>query len=287
MRLLGRVAGFLLMIAGGAGLLFCLVGIYVGIQALGRAEESVTSALTRADQALVEVDDGLRVAGTSLFQADQTVSDVQSTIDNVNQTITDTLPLVNSLGTVVGTDVPQTIRATQQALNSAQSTALIADGILGAVSRIGLISSQVYNPSVPLSSAIGQISASLNDLPTALEGMRGDITAATGNMQRLQGDTAQLAANIDTIKASLSDARDVVSGYQDIIEDLRTDLASLQTSVPDWFNGLRWGGALLLIWLGAAQIGLMTQGWELVKRSRASEDPAASLEHRPLTVDEG
>jgi hypothetical protein len=286
MRLLGRVAGFLLMIAGGAGLLFCLIGIYVGIQALGRAETSVAGALTRADQALIEVDDGLRVAGTSLSQANQTVGNVQITIDNVNQTITDTLPLVNSLGSVVGTDVPQTIRATQQALNSAQSTALIADGILGAVSRIGLISSQVYNPSVPLSSAIGQISASLNDLPTALEGMRGDITAATGNMQRLQGDTAQLAANIDTIRASLSDARDVVSGYQKIIADLRTDLASLQTSVPDWFSGLRWGGALLLLWLGAAQIGLMTQGWELVKRSRAAEEPAISLQDRPLIVDD-
>jgi hypothetical protein len=35
---------------------------------------------------------------------------------------------------------------------------------------------------------------------------------------------------------------------------------------------LRLALSLALVWLGLAQIGLLTQGWELIGRSRRTED---------------
>jgi hypothetical protein len=41
--------------------------------------------------------------------------------------------------------------------------------------------------------------------------------------------------------------------------------------LPGWLSVIRLGISLMLIWLGIAQIGLLTQGWELIQRSRKVE----------------
>lgn len=46
-------------------------------------------------------------------------------------------------------------------------------------------------------------------------------------------------------------------------------VAMLQEGLPRWLAWMRLGFSLVLIWLGIAQIGLLTQGWELMGRGRA------------------
>jgi hypothetical protein len=60
----------------------------------------------------------------------------------------------------------------------------------------------------------------------------------------------------------------VLDQYQGIVQDLRDMLSSARQSLPDWLTRVQVAASLVLIWLGIAQLGLITQGWELIGRSR-------------------
>ncbi|HEU5089583.1 MAG TPA: hypothetical protein VFT99_19140, partial [Roseiflexaceae bacterium] len=182
--------------------------------------------------------------------------------------ITDTIPTLDTLSSVVGDDMPRTISTTRQALDSAQSTARVADQLLTAISSIGLLNAQVYNPQVPLNVAIGQVAQSLDALPTSLSRMKTSINSASGSLLRVQQDTAGVASSVGEIRASLTQARDVLSRYQNTVTQLHNEVTSARSALPTWLSAVRWGGGLLMIWLGAAQIGLITQGMEYSRRAR-------------------
>jgi hypothetical protein len=148
-RLVSRLAGALLIIAGIIGLGLSLAGLIVGLPALGSAEQMLDRRLTDLDQALSAAADGLRIADDSLSGAAGTITAIETTVRSSGQAISDTLPTVDRIGILIGEDIPRTIRSTQQALESARETARVADAILGAISRTGLLGN-VYNPEVPL-----------------------------------------------------------------------------------------------------------------------------------------
>jgi hypothetical protein len=62
----------------------------------------------------------------------------------------------------------------------------------------------------------------------------------------------------------------VITKYQDIVGELRGEVAEVRRDLPGWLSAVRVGVSLVLLWLGIAQIGLLTQGWELILRSRAT-----------------
>jgi hypothetical protein len=94
------------------------------------------------------------------------------------------------------------------------------------------------------------------------------LTATYGNLQALQQDFATMAQDIGQVDTNLQDARSVLEQYQQIVQDLQTMLSSARRSLPDWLTGVQVAVSLVLIWLGISQLGLITQGWELIGRSR-------------------
>jgi hypothetical protein len=68
--------------------------------------------------------------------------------------------------------------------------------------------------------------------------------------------------------ASLRDAQGVVSRYQGVVASLQADMRTLRGELPSGLNLVAWGIALILIWLGVAQVGLLSQGLEMLGRSR-------------------
>jgi hypothetical protein len=87
---------------------------------------------------------------------------------------------------------------------------------------------------------------------------------------------------MDDIGASMADAESVLAKYQEIVGELRGEVAKVRRDLPGWLSALRLGISLVLLWLGIAQIGLLTQGWELIQRSRAA--PPAERAEQPETL---
>ena len=113
-RLVSRLAGALLIIAGIIGLGLSLAGLIVGLPALGAAEQTLDRRLTDLDHALSGAADGLRIADDSLSGAAGTITAIETTVRSSGQAISDTLPTIDRIGILIGEDIPRTIRSTQQ-----------------------------------------------------------------------------------------------------------------------------------------------------------------------------
>ena len=83
-----------------------------------------------------------------------------------------------------------------------------------------------------------------------------------------------MVESVSEISASLENARTVLVEYQAVVADLQSLVTRTRQGLPQWLWWLRIGLSLILAWLGLAQIGLLTQGLELIGRSRKSP-PAA------------
>jgi methyl-accepting chemotaxis protein len=269
-QVLTRAAGVALIAAGVAGVLFCVLALVSVWQLLSNVQVSADRRIAQLDRALAATGDGLVVAHDSLGRAKATMQSLHTTIDGASQAITDTLPALDRVGVLVGQDLPTTITSTRSALASAQETARVADGLLGTISQFQLIGAETYNPKVPLNIAIGQVADSLKDLPEALTGVQGDLRQTAGNLGKVNAQIGSVASHMGEIGTSMADAESVITKYQGIVTELRGEMAELRRDLPGWLSTLRLGISLVLIWLGIAQIGLLTQGWELIQRSRAA-----------------
>ncbi|ABU59361.1 hypothetical protein [Roseiflexus castenholzii] len=265
-RLLRRTVGFLLIGAGCVGLVISLAGFFIGLPAIGAAEEAINSRIADLDQALIVAADGLTVADASLTNASETIIAIETTIRSSGQAISDTLPTLDRIGTLVGVEIPRTIRSTQQTLESARETARVADTVLGAIGRIGLLGANTYNPDVPLNQAIQQVSDSLDPLPASLSNMRDRLAVTGANLRQLGTNTEAVAENIAAINDGFRDARRVINHYQTLLADLRADLTALRTAAPVWFSAARVLLALLAVWFALAQIALFAQGLMLLRQ---------------------
>ena len=281
-QVLTRVAGVTLIGAGVAGVLFSLIALVFVARLMSNVQAAADQRLAQLDRALAATGDGLVVARDSLGRAKATMRSLHTTIEDASQAITDTLPALDRVGVLVGEDLPTTITSTRSALTSAQETARVADSLLGTISRFQLIGAELYNPDVPLNVAIGQVAASLNGLPESLASVQGDLRQTTGNLGRVNAQIGSVAGDMDDIGASMTNAESVIAKYQDIVGELRGQVAEARRELPGWLSGIRLGISLVLLWLGIAQIGLLTQGWELVQRSRAA--PPADQVDEPKTL---
>jgi methyl-accepting chemotaxis protein len=281
-QVLTRAAGVALIAAGVAGVLFCIVALVVVSQLLSDVQAAADRRIAQLDRALAATGDGLVVAHDSLGRAEVTMRSLHTTIDGASQAITDTLPALDRVGALVGQDLPTTITSTRSALASAQETARVADSLLGTISRFQLIGAELYNPAVPLNVAIGQVADSLKGLPESLTGVQGDLRQTAGNLSKVNTQIGSVAGHMGEIGASMADAESVIAKYQGIVVELRGEVAELRRDLPGWLSALRLGISLVLIWLGIAQIGLLTQGWELVQRSRAAR--TAKRTEKPGTL---
>jgi methyl-accepting chemotaxis protein len=260
-QLLTRLVGFILVIGAILGLILSIAGLVIVSSVENQVTTRIVAGLDLLDSALDSTADGLSVADKALVEAGDTVRSLETTTLGVSQTISDTIPLVDSVATLVGEDLPSSISAAQTALTAAESSAL---------------SGVEYEPPVPLHTGIAQISGSLDRLPAAFTEMERGLDTTSSNLARIETDVAWLSGSIGQIDTSLDDARSVVGQYQSVVVSLRAELASTRETLPRWLGWLRWGISLILVWLGIAQLGLLSQGLELVRREWGQ--PAAKTE---------
>jgi methyl-accepting chemotaxis protein len=261
---INRIVGILLIAAAFAGILFNLAGLaYVWTQK-DRLTENLVSTIQLIQTTMDTTVEALDVASTSLETSIDSVTSVEETLSTTATTIETSEPMMATLADLMKNDLPTTISSTQTSLISAQESARIIDTVLRALTRIPFVSSELYNPPVPLHIALGQVSDSLNGLPGSFVTMGDSLTEASGNMQTMQTDITLIATNINTIQSSLESAQKVVSQYRAVVADLQEKLEGTAERVPGYINRAAWVLTFVFVWLGLTQIGLLFQGMEML-----------------------
>ena len=278
-RLFTRIVGIALIVAGLGGMVFAIGGLFVLVQVEKNILSAAQEQVGLMSQALSATRDGLDIADASLVQAVSTVKTLESTVAGIGTTVGSSVPAVDSVSTLVGVQLPVTIETTQQTLESVAASAKTVDDLLAVMSAVPLLGVSEYNPDVPLSQGFQDVAASLEGIPDSLRSTQEQLDTTSQNLVGLEGSFDTMASDIGQIATSIGSAQSVLEQYKGVVGQLQSSMSWIGGALPSWVNWLRLGLSLLLVWLGVAQFALITQGWELVGRSRHKrpiEAPAAT-----------
>lgn len=277
MSVVRKLIGVLLILAAIIGLVFSIGGIIMFRQIEPKLTAGIQNTIDVLSQTLETTAQGLTVTSAALESAVQTISALEQTVQTTATTVKSSAPLVADISKLMEDDLPTTIGATETSLRSAQQSAQVIDSLLGTLSSIPLIGAGLnYNPDVPLSEALGEVATSIGDLPESLAGMQSSLEDSSSNLENFEADLTMMASSIGEIENSVSQYTDVIQGYKDTISRLQAQMEMLKRNIPTYIHYLVLGLTIFFIWMAIAQLGLLTQGWELLteKRSKRKEDEA-------------
>ncbi len=230
--------------------------------------DQFSSMLQVSDDGLLVIDQVVKNVYTSTVYLDQATLAFSSTVGSVSQ-------FMDSAGTFVGDNLLTTITNTQTALGSAQASASVIDNILSTLSHVPLIGI-TYNPTVPLNTALGQVSSSLDPLQSTLKTFKSDLDSTRSNMQQFSSQITALNKNILSIQENLNKAQSTIDKYRTQIAAMRSWLADAKTNLPRWMTALALAITLFIALLIFVQIALMLQAMTQVSAPRPGQNTPAS-----------
>ena len=272
-RILALTIGVALILAGILGLVLSIGGLVLLPQLERHAAQVAEVQIDVLDRALLATMDGLVTAETSLGQAAEALDALEGMMADVGQAIDDTVPVIDIAAELLSGQLPSTIETTQEALTSVAASARLVDDMLNVISGIPLLGTDRYNPDTPLYQGFQDVADGLEGMPELLLTAGEGLDTGTESLRDVEEGIAAMGGSISEAATSLDSAKMVLEDYQQIIGDLQGTVSYVHESLSGWLRAIRWGLTLTLIWLGIAQIGLITQGWErLGRRSVPRQD---------------
>jgi hypothetical protein len=269
--ILKRIIGIVLIIGAVAGTLLSLTGLVELWRVKPVVAKSVVANLALVDQTLSTTQQALTIVGQVVQTTTVNVVALQATSTAVAQAIQDANPGLDSVISLTGKDLPATVTATQTSLASAQSSALVIDNVLAALTSIPFSPVGAYTPAVPLHTSLGQVSASLDTLKPALETINTSLVKDKTDINMVEAQLTQIADTTQGMSVSLTDAQTVIDQYIAVTTQLKANIETAQRDAPAWITAITSITSLALGWLVIAQLGLGMQGFDLVRGNQKTK----------------
>jgi hypothetical protein len=280
MKILRKILGITVMIAGILGILLALTGI-IGVwmikptlvEVAGKTVKTLESSLETSQQVM-------EVTRTALGGTIDSVDALQTMLTATAASVTDTKPLLDKINTVLSETLPNTLTSAADSLVVAQKGAQVIDSairsfdtfksFLGAVPLIGGFitdapSDEPYNPEKPLYESLGDVAKNLEGLPATFTGMSESLTKADDNMATIETSLTKMATSVGTIGSSLEQYQNMIGQSQQSMKDLLVILGNVSENLNNYLNMVAGVLTIFLAWLLIAQIVILSQGWELFK----------------------
>lgn len=243
-----RQLGFLFVIAAVAGMIFSIIGL---VQ-IWRYEQVVTQTvvdnLELVDQALNATQDGLTVVDDVVETTKVDVASLQTTTRALALAIHDMSSMFDSLSTLATEDFPDSIKATQTSLESAQSSALVIDNTLAVLTSLPFSPAGDYKPEVPLHTALADVSTSLDSLPASLATIDTSLDDGKVNLAVVEVELNKISDTTKDMSRALSNAQTTIGKYQAVTKQLKVRVETLQLGAPGGIKTMVWILSFILIW---------------------------------------
>lgn len=267
-KFLSRIAGMILILAAILGLVVSVSGIVFLYQNKTLIENQLISIVDLLDQTMTITSDGFTVINDALGQAEESIGLMQTITEGVADTVGSTGPALDAIGTLVGKDIVGIMEETQTALDAAQSSALLIDDTLKFISAVPFIGAK-YRPDKPLHTSLSEVSQSMDNMPKSLEAVETNLSSTVEGLALLEGGISDLADSIGAADKSLASAQTVITEYSGTIDSLQLSIKSVKDTLPGTLEKALFGLSMLFVWMGIAQLGLFTQGLDLLHKHQS------------------
>ena len=259
-----KITGIILTVAGLVGIIFSIAALVVLWTNRTSVEDLASENMRALQQTLDTTQAGLVLADSSLESTITSVTTLETTIAATAKSIEDTAPMVDAFALLAADDLPAAVSSAQLSLLAAQDSAEIIDGLLSALASIPFVSRNLYNPPVPLHVALGQVSDSMENLPTTLQTMEESLVSTSKNMEVIQADINLIATDIHQINLSMVEAQSVLKDYQDLVAGFQDRLENVENKMDGWIQATYGLLTFLLALFALSQLGLLVQGFGLL-----------------------
>lgn len=244
----------------GFGVCLVLICLVWALRPAGLAWLKVN--LAWAQNTLEVTAQGVEIADQALQSAEDSVAALSETLRATAGVVKDSRPLLGTLTTVTGQDLPETVRATQRSLASAQESARFMDSALATLDSLPFIGN-LYNAPQPLHEAIGEISTSLERMQPALSSMQRSLSGTEDRLETVQANLELITREVRDIQTSLKAAQEVLGRYRQQLAGLQGRVDRWEARLPRLVDGVCILMTLVLVWTAVGQVGLFLQGWRL------------------------
>jgi peptidoglycan hydrolase CwlO-like protein len=279
---LKKISGTLLIIAAIGGLIISVIGLYGVWRYKTPAENAIRGSVEVFNDTLAITYNGLTISKSALETSISSVESLETTIEATGDAIQSTQPMFDSIDKLLSYSLPKAIDATKQSLKTAQESAKVIDSVL---KLLTFFKKDAYNPEVPFDKALGDISESLEDIPGAATDMGDSLQESTSNLETIVSELDNMSDSLSEIQESIQEFIKVIDQYIELIDTWQVKLDKLNTNLTAIINVLAVAFSLFLLWLALAQLGLILQGWELIKGD--IEPPIQSEEEKSSSKPEG
>ena len=266
--ILKRFIGMLLVIAAVAGIIFSLIGLFALWRYRPVVTKTVIDNLALSDQALGTTQDVLTIVGQVVQTSTTDVVSLQATSKAIALAIDGTNPMLDSLMGLTSQGLPAAVSATQTSLASAQSSALLIDNVLSALTSIPFSPVSAYKPDVPLHTALAQVSTSLDSLLPSLAAINTSLADSQTNLGVMDVELTKISATTHGISSTLASAQTIIDQYKATTSQLKANVETAQRQASAWILAIAWIMSVVLGWLLIVQLGLILQGSDLVRGRR-------------------
>lgn len=259
-----KIIGITFIVAAVLGLIFSLAGIVLVWTVKTPLTTYLVNTIDLVDTTLGATSSGLSVADETLTKTISDLTTLENTIQTASTAMDDSVPMVETITGLLSGGIPDAIEATQTGLTSLQSAAASIESTLELLTSIPFIPIENYAPEVPFTDAIDNVSTSLDSIPESLADMETTLNTTQGNLTMIAAQTRIMSRNLGDLKSSLYDIQLVIDQYLDVITTAQENVESFRSNLSTIITVTAWLFTIIFIWLGIAQLGLLTQGLERI-----------------------
>jgi len=262
---LKRLFGIFLVLLALAGLILSIYGFWRISGLKETLIPKVESWFQLVDDTLNTTNQALDVVESTLGTVSSNISSIQDALLTLAQSFHGVDPLLDSLSTLTGKTLPDTLTSTHTSLVTAQTTAKTIEDILSLITRIPLMPGDPYNPEVPLYTSLGQVASDLDKIQPQLKIMDQELVNSKTNLSGLESDITQVSQDLMQINRNLASAVDTVNQYRELTNKLQTRLNDLRAQIPGWISIAIIFLAFILFWIAVYQVDLFFRGIKLIR----------------------
>jgi hypothetical protein len=276
MKVFRKFFGVLVMLAGVLGLLLSLAGlagVWVGKPTVASYAATTIDTLNKT---VVTSQSVMDTTGQALGATVDSVDALSAMLSTTAATVEDTKPVLDGFSKLMSTTLPATFKSATDSLMTAQDAAQVLEGTMQSLQTFQVLlsatpfmgdlmpqSTASYSPEVPLADSLGELATSLKSLPDTFAGISASLGATGDKLASVQENLVAMSDSVKLVSSSLSEYETMVGQSKASMGSLTSMLSGLQKNLGAILNWAALGLTLFFVWLLAAQVVILSQGWEI------------------------